>query len=822
MAFDPDQFIASKSQDGASGSFDPDAFIEKANEEKYGGVKGAVGAALIGGLGGATLGATDVLFAKAGIPIKEIKETNPISSFGGEILGTLTPGGPAKLIGKAGKTVYGGLRALKEAKLANEATTAARVLGAAADIGAHAAGSAVEGAIYTGFGKSLNEYALGDPDLNGEKVLDNFGYGALLGGAFGGAIKAASIGLPPAVKGIKDGLTRVRDVAFGTGNKDAGLVGKGLDVVFPGNKLTDAIANRMSRLDQDGQMEVVNKTTDALNDTLRNTQTAIKDLNQKARPAETNILIDTADPKVVKTFQQDYVRKLSGAIEEMNSNKEFYSQGIKAGLDKVHSRVAAALKSSKPSEILNSLNDEVSELYRLQKPRIGMSIEHENAANVVKELYHHLNDSLKNPDIFGMAGAALAEHKSLLNKLFDYIPSPKSKMSDEAREFTKAFMRKAKGGFEFDENKIERMFKKGNTIIGQEKLQRLNDFHDLLNTIPDHLESTYANVPNSTFESKTLRNIVSNSEKTLGESYEKYVSSINNSKNKIGLGDLAAANIAVSHPIVGAALEAYNIATNPIGAMNKLATIERIIGQTTNKIGQGAKAVFTPTIKAIGKVKGPIIKASVPENKERHKKIYEEVSEFKNNPNKLIEHLNASTKDIYDAAPTIAESINAASTRAVEFLASKIPTHTQNDNPFEKSHEPSGMEMAKFERYLNIVEKPTRALDQIKNGTLIPETIETLQFVTPKLYAKMQQELLQEASNRVAKGEVIPYRIKQSISKFLGYPLDQSLMPKNILANQMAFMQAPQPNQPMVKPTQAGMSKITLAERTSTDMHKES
>lgn len=813
-----DSLTPDQASTGATGDFDN--LVD--DEEKYGGVKGAISSALIGAAGGISLGATDVLFAKAGVPIKEIKEQNPVSGFLGELGGVLTPEGPAQLINKTGKAVYGGLRALKEAKLAQEATTAAKVLGAAADIGAHAAGSAVEGAIYTGVGKSLNEYALGDPDLNGEKILDNFGYGALLGGAFGGALKAASIGLPPAVQGIKDGLTKVRDVAFGTGEKDAGLIGKGLDTMFPGNKITDAIANRMTRLNQDEGMEVINKTTDALNETLRNVQTSIKDLNQKARPAETNVLIDTANPKVVKQFQQDYVRKLSDAITEMDSNKEFYSQGIKAGVDKVHSRIAAALKSTKPSEILNSLNDEVSELYRLQKPRIGASIEHENAANIVKGLYHHLNDSLKNPDIFGMAGASLAEHKSLLNKLFDYIPSPKSKMSDEAREFTKAFMRKAKGGFEFDENKIERMFKKGNTIIGQEKLQRLNDFHELLNTIPEHLENTYANVPNSNFNSKTLKNIIGNSENTLTDSYEKYVSSINNSKNKIGIGDMTAAGVAMTHPVIGAAIEAYNIATNPLGAMNKLATIERILGNTTNAIGRGTKAIFTPSLKAIGQMKGPFIKASVPEKQEQHKKIYKEVSELKNNPDKLIEHLNKATGAMYDAAPHTAESINAASTRAVEFLASKLPNHVQNDNPFERDHKPSAMEMANFERYLNVVEKPTIALDQIKNGTLVPETIETLKYVVPKLYAKMQQELLQEASNRVAKGGVIPYRIKQSISKFLGYPLDQSLMPKNIMANQMAFAMAPNPNQPMVKPTQGGISKITLAERTSTDMHKES
>lgn len=52
------------------------------------------------------------------------------------------------------------------------------------------AGSAVEGVAY-GLGQSVDEAALGDPDLNAEKVLANIGWNAALSGGIGGIVEGA-------------------------------------------------------------------------------------------------------------------------------------------------------------------------------------------------------------------------------------------------------------------------------------------------------------------------------------------------------------------------------------------------------------------------------------------------------------------------------------------------------------------------------------------------------------------------------------------------------------------------------------------------------
>lgn len=167
-------------------------------EEKYGGLSGSIKAGTAGALRGASLGLSDQFLVKNNLvkkqTLKGLQEENPISSVGGEIVGTIAPafigeeGSLANipgLVSKVGKGVSRGVaRELPQASsmLGRMATTAA----------ATGSGLAAEGAVY-GLGQSISENALGDHDLVSEKTLANIGmsaaltggFGALVGGAFG-------------------------------------------------------------------------------------------------------------------------------------------------------------------------------------------------------------------------------------------------------------------------------------------------------------------------------------------------------------------------------------------------------------------------------------------------------------------------------------------------------------------------------------------------------------------------------------------------------------------------------------------------------------
>lgn len=199
-----------------------------------------------------------------------------------------------------------------------------------------------------------------------------------------------------------------------------------------------------------------------------------------------------------------------------------------------------------------------------------------------------------------------------------------------------------------------------------------------------------------------------------------------------------------------------------------------------------------------------------PPSHEAHQELIENLSNLANNPKALIERLSAATHALHAVAPHTAASTQETATRAIQFLASKI--RQPDPDPLGEKYEPSSTERLNFHRYVSVVEDPTVALHQVKQGTLTPETLETLQTVYPRLYDKMKQAVI----GKLDPG--MPYQTKMMVSQFLGEPVDSSLKPERILSLQGAFA----PGSP---PAGAGgrssprksSSKLTLANRTTLD-----
>lgn len=175
---------------------------ELSKQQKYGTGAGNVAKAFgEGALRGGTFGAGTYLEQAMGVSPEAIAERsarNPIASTTGEVTGAglsalVAPElSPAGLVGKLGAGIS---ERLAPEALGEGASLASRILNASGQIGAQAAGSAVEGAFY-GAGKAVHESALGDPDLTAQKVMAHIGMGAFLGGTLGGLVKAGELAAP--------------------------------------------------------------------------------------------------------------------------------------------------------------------------------------------------------------------------------------------------------------------------------------------------------------------------------------------------------------------------------------------------------------------------------------------------------------------------------------------------------------------------------------------------------------------------------------------------------------------------------------------------
>lgn len=821
-------FLGAPSQAGPAvdmpSSPEIDQWLEtKGNEERFDNPLGMAASALTGAADSATLGLSNVAMTKSGLmdpkTLKALQDVNPISYGAGETAGMFAPSGAAGLIGKAGKATYRGIKALEFIKDAEKIGGISKGL---VNIGAHAAGSAVEGAAFAGVGNSLNEMALGDPDLNAEKIMSNFGYGALYGGAIGGALKTAAIGAPPALTAAKDALSSVKNIIMGDGKGAESLISKGLGVMDSSGKLTDSFINRAKNLDVNQQEELVRGVTGGLNTVKNNLNTAMKDLNATLRPAERDALIETANGPKVKVATQDVIDSINKATEMMKLNSGEYSQNAVSKLERWRTQIANNLKAQDPESRFDLLKD-----FKQDMERWGKGFQSETKAEtkkVIDGITAQVRDTLHNPDVFGMAGSSEAAHNELLKQVYDFIP-PKIAEGSKARspqqkEFQKLFL--GTNG-DFDPSKMKKFLKLSESPEGQRGRELLDGWFELQQKLPEHFENTYANVPNDLWDESKLSGVMDTLKKTkgdVGQAQTQYQDAIRNSKGKnLGLRELMLGGIGVSHPLLGAAGFAMDVAQRPVEYINKLAEIERMLGSSAKGIEKGAKSVFNPSLKSVGKMKGLLSKELSAPDIEAHKTIRDDLAQLNNNPSLLVDKLSNSTGHLLGVAPKMGEGLQASMIRANQFLQSKMP-QGQNNSPFEPDPDPSPTEISQFHRYRQVVEDPMIAFDQIRAGTIGPETVETLQTVYPRVYEEMKAGLLKNITDRVAKKETVPYSLKQSISFFFGHPIDSSLSPRAILANQMA-MQRQQQQQPQGEVKKSGAKDMTIASRTGVQRERD-
>lgn len=251
-----------------------------------------------------------------------------------------------------------------------------------------------------------------------------------------------------------------------------------------------------------------------------------------------------------------------------------------------------------------------------------------------------------------------------------------------------------------------------------------------------------------------------------------------------------------------------------------LAKIERMAQETGRKLNRYSNAIFNTE----SPVRGIVAEKLTPEDQQKKfQKISTKLKDMTQNFSTGADALEASTKSLNEVAPMISSSLNIAAGRATQFLASKLPAQDQ-PSPFEKPFQPSPSELAKFNRYYQTVENPLSVLQHVKNGTLSKEHMETLESVYPKLYAEMQNSVMDKITTKLTKDPgSVPYSTKLMLSMFTGQDLSNSLKQQNISSAQQAFAMQDKPQQNQQQPNASkahAYSKITKSNQLLTETQK--
>lgn len=805
-----------------------------------------------GALRGGSFGLSDEALTGSGAAhpetLKQLKEQNPIASTLGEVTGIgasalLAPEvSPVGLVGKLGS----GIAEAATPVIGEGASLAGRILAKAP---AAALGSAVEGGLY-GAGQAVTENALGDTDLNAQKVLAHVGMGALLGGAFGAGLKGLELGLPETVESAQKSLTKFND--YLKGDTGVGPLGRAYAQTSsfvsgkPYEQILEGIRNRGSLIENpETRQAMASEFSGNLSEHFDQLKNAVKVANKDIRPQEIDNLLKDVPAQAPKDTMINTVSEMRNMAQKMRDEPDLYSayypRTLESIADRIGPKVTADSTASDIYKELNSLKQRLDQDIPYGKM---VSPADQLAVREVKTLRGAIKDTLESQELWGEAGARQAAFNDAQREFQQLTGGVNS-------AFKKHFLEKTStaGGslaYKISPTKVATFLKQTNSINGEVKAQALSDFIDTSHKLLNEIESTYKSTPASaSFNKQDISRLIDKSKSVMSENVKqaelaKNLGYLGGGAHNSYLGEHAAIGFGLHNPVLGAGIEAFSLARNPALAIQRLSKIEKMVNKTTNLINKSTSALFKTGVKVSDEYTGYLAGVKVSDeyagylgaklgqpSKEEHADVVKTVNEFASNPEKFINHLDEVTRSSFEAAPKITGSMHQAVSTAIGFLSSKIP-RDPNLKMLSQKYEPSKAEIDLFNRYYTVVEDPLSIMNQVKYGTLTKQSMEALTTVYPKLYDELKANILDHLTTHIAKEKApLPYQLKLSLGMFLGEDLDNSTSAQSILSSQMALQQAPQnraQNQAntQARVSQTGLSKLQRSEGLMTPQQRTS
>ncbi len=223
-----------------------------------------------------------------------------------------------------------------------------------------------------------------------------------------------------------------------------------------------------------------------------------------------------------------------------------------------------------------------------------------------------------------------------------------------------------------------------------------------------------------------------------------------------------------------------DVVTRPATTMGRLAQVR----QTTRSLEKAIEGGLGKFFGSKGGEYGAVAKSAAPRAKADVAKEIGDIREIAGNPMALQDSLARFTGDLGKHAPKIAEEVKATATRAIYYLAKEAPQPSVNvgllgyHNAVARY---SDQQLADWEAKrtaamgaVNGTTAPEAIIADMKKGKLNRDAIEAIEFVSPNLFAKLQERTRAELERMEASGKLakMPYQQKASIASLLKVPAD--------------------------------------------------
>lgn len=181
-----------------------------------------------------------------------------------------------------------------------------------------------------------------------------------------------------------------------------------------------------------------------------------------------------------------------------------------------------------------------------------------------------------------------------------------------------------------------------------------------------------------------------------------------------------------------------------------------------------------------------------------------------------LQHLQEHPEDMLniggslgDNLPHHAVQLAAQAAGATSYLKGLKPSRMQT-SPLDNPEPPDKMAENHYDRHLSLAQDPMLIVQHIKDGTLRPDDVTTIHTLYPGLSKSLAQKSFEQLVEAKQKGVEIPYKQKQSLSTFLGQPLDSSMTPASMQAIMASAGPQQMQNQAKTQPKSKKASGVEL------------
>ena len=170
----------------------------------------------------------------------------------------------------------------------------------------------------------------------------------------------------------------------------------------------------------------------------------------------------------------------------------------------------------------------------------------------------------------------------------------------------------------------------------------------------------------------------------------------------------------------------------------------------------------------------------------RYKKIKKDIQEINTNPQTLYVRLDAMLPDV-EGDQTINRELAQTMANIVGFLQEKMPENTSTSQLlFNNDQVPPMNQILKFMRYVEVLDDPNKILKLIIGGQLMPEHMEALKTIFPRLHQAQIQAVLEGLTN-----QGLPLKLdlgqRQSLGRFLDTATDRMFSTEFVKNTQDAY-----------------------------------